>query len=176
MHSLKMLRCILSFAGIVAESCAQLADRAFARGIVSSSSFVDDAATARGGDLIMSAAALSKYTSSTDISRKSRSKVHAALSLRRSSDTSINYEDFFNIFYSSAKPESEKGSSGGILAQLFGPENAIRLCKGYCCSYTPKVVEAHVLARALSRSSRGMQLSETLSTPSSAAGVAHNFH
>ena len=83
MHLLKMLRCILSFAGIAAESCAQLADRAFARGIVSSSSFVDDAATARGGDLIMSAAALSKYTSSTDISRKSRSKVHAALSLRR---------------------------------------------------------------------------------------------
>ncbi len=93
----------------------------------------------------------------------------------RSSDTSINYEDFFNIFYSSAKPESEKGSSGGILAQLFGPENAIRLCKGYCCSYTPKVVEAHVLARALSRSSRGMQLSEALSTPGSAAGGAQFY-
>jgi len=88
----------------------------------------------------------------------------------RSSDTSINYEDFFNIFYSSAK-ESEKGSSGGVLTQLFGPENAIRLCKGYCCAYTPKVVEAHVLARALSRSSRGMQLSETISTQGNAGAT-----
>ncbi len=50
----------------------QLADRAFARGIVSSSSFVEDAATPRANEMVMSAAALSKYTSSTDISRKSR--------------------------------------------------------------------------------------------------------
>jgi hypothetical protein len=90
----------------------------------------------------------------------------------RSSDTSINYEDFFNIFYSSAKQDSEIGSSGGVLAQLFGPDNAIRLCKGFCCAYTPKVVEAHVLARALSRSSRGMQLSETASIWG-AAGATH---
>jgi len=89
----------------------------------------------------------------------------------RSSDTIINYEDFFNIFYSSAKQDSEIGSSGGVLAQLFGPDNAIRLCKGYCCAYTPKVVEAHVLARALSRSSRGMQLSETASLWGSAGAA-----
>ena len=50
----------------------QLADRAFARGMVSSSSYVDESAMPRGKDLVMSAAALSKYTSSTDISRKSR--------------------------------------------------------------------------------------------------------
>jgi hypothetical protein len=86
----------------------------------------------------------------------------------RSSDTTINYEDFFNIFYSSAK--QKEGPNGGMLAQLFGPENAIRLCKGYCCAYTPKVVEAHLLARALSRSSKGLQLSESAWTSGGSAG------
>jgi Ca2+-binding EF-hand superfamily protein len=77
----------------------------------------------------------------------------------RSSDANINYEDFFSIFYSSSKQKN--GPNGGVLSQLFGPDIAIRLCKGYCCSHTPKVVEAHLLARALSRSSKGLQLSES---------------
>jgi hypothetical protein len=86
----------------------------------------------------------------------------------RSSDTNINYEDFFTIFYSSAK--QKEGPNGGMLAQLFGPDIAIRLCKGYCCAYTPKVVEAHLLARALSRSSKGLQLSVSSWTPNGTAG------
>jgi hypothetical protein len=86
----------------------------------------------------------------------------------RSSDTNINYEDFFSIFYSSTK--QKEGSNGGMIAQLFGPESALRLCKGYCCAYTPKVVEEHLLARALSRSSKGLQLSESTWTPGGTAG------
>jgi hypothetical protein len=89
----------------------------------------------------------------------------------RSSDTNINYEDFFNIFYSSTK--QKEGPNGGMIAQLFGPDNAIRLCKGYSCAYTPKVVEGHLLARALSRSSKGLQLSESPWALGGTAGATH---
>jgi hypothetical protein len=83
----------------VSHALFKLADRAFSRGIISSSSFVDESVAARGGEVLMSSAALSKHTSSTDISRKSRNKVilsgshlfSLSVLLRSSSSQSTRY-------------------------------------------------------------------------------------